>query len=122
MKKTILLLMMAACTMAVTAQKKADAKRDSIHATKVADPVDTITIDLVKYRFIKIGEQVHDLKSEVPLFVPFQWIIQSYDFMNSSKSGLSKTEIEQLQSPLLPFWQMYVRQLQAQQQKGQKEK
>ncbi len=125
MKKTILLLLMAACTMAVTAQKK-DAKKEGLQIAKTDSvknkvPSDTLTVDLSKVRFLKIGDQLHDLKTEIAVFTTFQWCIDAFGFMNNAKSGLSKAEIEQLQSPLFPYWISFQKQLAAQQQE-QKEK
>ena len=91
MKKTITLLLLTAITLTATAQ------------TKQPTPKDTLTIDITKVRYIKLGEQLHDLQSEIPLFLQFNWIIQAYSFFDEAKSGLSKKEIETLQQPLLPY-------------------
>ena len=86
-----------------------------LHAQKKSVTSDTVSIDIQKVRFIKIGDQVHDLQTEIPLFLPFQWILSAYDFIDNAKSGLSKKEVEQLQLPLKQYWDYYEAQSKKQQ-------
>lgn len=125
MKKVLLLLLMAAFSMAANAQVKKDSltifsQKPSDQTVKnkaVAVPVDTLNFNIEKYRFLKIGEQVHDVQAEIPLFVSMQYILSSYSFFDEAKSGLSKKEVEQLQQPLLPYWNYYLQQQKQQAQK-----
>lgn len=105
MKKTITLLLVT-LSLSAAAQTKQQPKPEQAK--------DTLTVDISKVRYIKLGEQLHDLQSEIPLFLQFNWIIQAYSFFDEAKSGLSKKEIETLQQPLLPYWQYYQKQLQQQ--------
>lgn len=118
MKKTMLMMLLAALSLATIAQVKKDSKESTVLKAELkAEPKDTLVIDLSKYRYVAIkgSQDVHDFKTEIALFVPFDWIIQSYDFFDNAKSGLSKKDIQNLQIPLYPYFENYMKQLQAQQ-------
>ena len=102
MKKLILLAMMAVISLTAFAQQTQKA------------PTDTLTLDIAKIGFLKIGDQVHDLQKEIPIFLSFQYTVTAYDFFDNAKSGLSKKEIELLQNPFKPYWEYYQKQLQQQ--------
>ena len=140
MKKAILFLMMAIISLAAMSQTKKetvpppDVKKEvqqSKESVEQKGPTDTLVIDFAKYRYVMIkgevnsnGEpKVNDLAAQIPLFVPYKWIIDTYVFLNDAKSGLSVSEVQQnYLPPLLPFWIEYQKQMQQQQQEKVKQK
>lgn len=117
MKKTVFILLAVILSLTVSAQKKTTELKEPIKSEVKQEqkaPVDTLVVDVSKVRFLNIGGQIHDLTTDIPLFVSFQWIINGYDFIDNAKSGLSKKETEALQTPLLPYWQYYQKQVQSQ--------
>jgi hypothetical protein len=132
MKKVITLAIIATVTMfSATAQSsEKEPERAKLpyvqeKPTKVEKQnTDTLVIPQ-SAKFIKVGDKLYPVSElanpeKVPLFVPLGWIIGQYQYLdNSSGSGLTKKQIEELQGPLEPYYRYY---LQAMQQQRQAEK
>ena len=124
MKKAILFLSMFILFLSAIAQEKkepVETKKEvgKFETEKPSTPTDTVVIDLTKTRFVtfKGNEQVvQDLSINIALFVPLEWIVKTYVFMNDAQSGLSVSQIQQnYQAPLVPFWNLYQKKVQEQQ-------
>ena len=128
MKKLILITMMASICLTAISQTKKDAAPPEVKkdVPQVKDsliqkgPSDTLLVDISKVRYLKFKDApvAYDLATQIPLFVTYKWIIDSYIFFKDAKSGLSVSDIEQnYLPPLNPFWEDYLRQLKEQQAK-----
>lgn len=115
MKKALLFLSIFFFLTAIAQENKEASKpqkeQGSYSSEKPSGPTDTIVIDLTKTRFVtfKGNEQVvNDLSTNIALFVPFEWIVKTYAFMNDAKTGLSVSDVQQnYQAPLSPYWNLY---------------
>lgn len=128
MKKLILITMMASICLTAISQTKKDVAPSEVKkdVPQVKDsliqkgPSDTLLVDISKVRYLKFKDApvAYDLATQIPLFVTYKWIIDSYIFFKDAKSGLSVSDIEQnYLPPLNPFWEDYLRQLKEQQAK-----
>ncbi|NCT92954.1 MAG: hypothetical protein GXC72_00895 [Chitinophagaceae bacterium] len=129
MKKVIILAIMAFFTItagtAQTAEKEPERTKLPYVQEKAAKPEKHNTDTLVvpqSAKFIKVGDKlipVSELASaeKIPLFVPLGWIIGQYQYLdNSTGSGLTKKQIEELQGPLEPYYRYYLQAMQQQRQ------
>jgi len=114
MKKTIFVLLLTIAAMTAFSQAEKKAEKKEVKQEQKA-PADTLVIDATKVRFIKIGDQVHDLQTEIPIFLTLQYAVAAYNFFQHAKyPDASKDDVDALQSPFLPYWQYYQKQLQEQ--------
>lgn len=112
MKKTILLVFMALLSLTVMAQKKDSTKAVST----VAKSSDTLTINK-DVKFIKIGEKLISVEmlgevGKMPLMVEPSWIINLYELLEQTPTGLSKKQIDLLIRPLSPLYYSYLQSIQ----------
>lgn len=87
---------------------------------------DTLVLLNTKVKMVKIGEKVFSVAElgnpgTVTLNVPLQWIIANYQYLDDSKGGLTKRQVEDMQAPLKGYYDYYQYLVQQQRQSQQKQ-